>query len=64
MRYDRSPETERSKFLGRVAIWNKAKIIFAIAMALWITDSFFFLFGKYLVQITGKSLVNLVTSLS
>jgi hypothetical protein len=46
MCYDRSSEAERSKILGRIAIWNKAKIIFAIAMAIWITDSSLFLLGK------------------
>ena len=62
MRNDRSPEARHSKILGRIAIWNMTKIMFAIAMAIWITDSSLFLLGKYLLQILGESLVYLVTS--
>jgi hypothetical protein len=64
MRYDYSPEASRSKNLGRIAIWNNAKIIFAIAMGIWITDSSLFLLGKYFLQFTGESLIYLVLSLS
>jgi hypothetical protein len=62
MRYDHSPKARRSRNLGRIAIWNKAKIIFAIAMGIWMTDISLFIYGKYLLQITGESLVYLVIS--
>jgi hypothetical protein len=54
MRYDHSPETSRSRTLGRIAVWNKAKIIFVIAMAIWLTEISSFLLGKHLLQITGE----------
>jgi hypothetical protein len=57
MRYDHSPEASRSNNLGRIAIWNKTKIVFAIAMVIWITDSSLYFLGKYLLLITGESLV-------
>jgi hypothetical protein len=62
MRYNHSPEARSSGNLGRIAIWNKAKVIFAIAMGLWIADNGVFIYGKYSVQITGESLVYLVIS--
>jgi hypothetical protein len=40
--------------LGRIAVWNKRKIIFAIAMAIWIADSSLFIIGKYLLLITRE----------
>jgi hypothetical protein len=62
MRYDHSPEASHLRNLGRIAIWNKAKIIFAIAMGIWIADNALFIFGKYLLQTTGESFVYLVIS--
>jgi hypothetical protein len=61
MRYDRSPEAMRSKILGKIVIWNMTEIIFAIAMAIWITDNSLFLLVKCLLQIPGESLAYLVT---
>jgi hypothetical protein len=54
MFYDRSPEARRSKIFGRIAIWNTKKFIFAITMAIWITDSSLFLLGKYLQILQEK----------
>jgi hypothetical protein len=53
MRYNHSPEERRLGNLRRIAIWNKAKIIFAIAMSIWVVDNGIFIYGKYPVQITN-----------
>jgi hypothetical protein len=52
----------RSRYLGRIAIWNRAKIIIAIAMGILLIDISLFIDGKYLLQITGEYLVYLVIS--
>ena len=57
MRYDHPPEKKCSRKPCRIAIWNRAKIIFAIAMGMWMTDISLFISGKYLLQITGESCV-------
>jgi hypothetical protein len=62
MCYDLSPEARHLRNLGRIAIWNKAKIIFAIAMAIWLTENSLFLLGEYLIRIMSESLVYLVIS--
>ena len=36
--------------LGRIAIWNRDKIIIGISMAIWIADIGFQIYGKYLPQ--------------
>jgi hypothetical protein len=48
--------------LGRIAIWNRDKIIIGISMAVWIADIGFQINGKYLLQIIGEFLVNPVIS--
>ena len=67
MRYNHPPEARRSGNLRRIAIWNKAKIIFAIAMGIWVADNGIFIYGKYPYisriscipgDIIGLSLVN------
>ena len=62
MRLNDSPEARHSNNFGRIAIWNKVKIVFAIAMGIWITDNGVFIYGKYLLQFTGESHVYLVIS--
>jgi hypothetical protein len=62
MRYDHFCEARRLTRLGRIAIWNRAKIIFAISMAIWVTDISLLMYGKYLLQTMGESLVFLVIS--
>jgi hypothetical protein len=51
MHYDRPPEARRLRELDRIAIWNRDKIIIAIAMAIWVTEISLFVHGKYLLQI-------------
>jgi hypothetical protein len=60
MRYDHPPEERRSRKPGSIAIWNRAKIIFAIAMGMWMIDISLFISGKYVLQITGEYLLYLV----
>jgi hypothetical protein len=56
MRYDHPSEAGRLKKLDSIAIWNKAKIVVAISMAIWATDISLLVYGNYLLQIMGKSL--------
>lgn len=56
----RSPPSKVLRKLGRIAIWNKQKFVFAFAMGLWVADVSFLIDGMYLLQIIGKWLVNLV----
>jgi hypothetical protein len=49
--YAHSSEARRLRKLGRIAIWNKAKVIIAIALAIWLADISALLYGKYLLQI-------------
>jgi hypothetical protein len=62
MRYGHPPEERRSRKPGRLAIWNRSKIIVAIAMGIWMADISLFLSGKYLLQIIGESPLHLVIS--
>jgi hypothetical protein len=52
----------RSRYLGRIAVWNRAKIIVATAMGILLMDVSLFIDGKYILQITGEYLVCLVIS--
>jgi len=49
MRYDHHPEVGHllARKLGRLAIWNREKIIILIAMAVWVTDVAFLINGEY-----------------
>jgi hypothetical protein len=38
MRYHHLPEARHLKKLGRIAIWNRKKIVFVIAMGVWVTE--------------------------
>jgi len=59
----RSPsQRDAIKYHGRIAIWNRAKIIIAIVMGILLVDISLFIDGKYLLQITGEYLVYLVIS--
>jgi hypothetical protein len=62
MRCDHFPEAKRLRKLDRIAIWNKDKIVFVIAMGIWVADIALFVNGKYFLQIMGDSLVSLVIS--
>jgi hypothetical protein len=46
----------RLRNLGRIAIWNRAKIISAISMTIWLAYIAVFVYGKYLLQITVNCL--------
>lgn len=60
--FDYPLEASCSKKNGRIAIWDKEKIVFVITMCLLVTDISFIIDGGYLVQIIGVSLVNQVIS--
>lgn len=48
MRYNHPPEPRRLKKLGRIAIWNRVKIVLVLAIAIWMIDIVFAIDGKYL----------------
>jgi hypothetical protein len=50
------------KEIGRVAIWNREKIVSVIAMGMWATEIALFINSKYLLQITRECFINLVIS--
>ena len=50
----------RAWTFDRIAIWNKNKIVSAISVAIWIADIGMIVNGKYLLQIIGESIINLV----
>jgi hypothetical protein len=56
MGYDRRLEPYSRK-LGRIAIWNKQRIIVLIAVGVWLTDVAFLIYGEYLLQIKGEDLL-------
>ena len=62
MRCDHHPEAGDLRELGRVAIWNRDKIIILIAMAIWVTDVAFLINGEYPLPIIEEFLTRLVIS--
>jgi hypothetical protein len=46
MRYDHHPEAGHLRKLGRMAIWNREKIVVLIAMAVWVADAAFLINGE------------------
>jgi hypothetical protein len=48
------PRSKVLRKLGRIAIWNKQKVVFAFAMGLWVADVSFLIDGMYLLQIMGR----------
>jgi multisubunit Na+/H+ antiporter MnhG subunit len=48
--------------LGRMAIWNREKIIILIAIGVWLTDVGFLVNGEYLLLIKEVFLTNPVIS--
>jgi hypothetical protein len=62
MRYGLPCGARQLTKLGRIAIWNKLKIIFVVSMAIWGADIALLFHGKYLLQIMGGSLLCLVIS--
>ena len=51
MRYYRHPEAGHLGKLGRVAIWNRKKIVVLIAIAVWVADVAFLINGEYRLPI-------------
>jgi hypothetical protein len=49
MHWDHPPEPRRLREVGRIAIWNREKIVVVIAMSVWLTDIAFIVDGKYLI---------------
>ena len=47
MRYHHHPEAGHLREVGRVAIWNREKIIILIAMGVWMTELVFLINGEY-----------------
>ena len=47
MRSDHHPEVGHLRKLGRMAIWNREKIVILIAMGVWATDVAFLINGEY-----------------
>ena len=63
VRCDHPPEaTRRLRKLGRIAIWNRNKIVSAIAIGVWLADASFVIYGGYLPQIMGECPLNQVAS--
>ena len=55
MRCDYLPEAKRLRKSGRIAVWNRHKIVVVMSMGIWLTDIGCLIHGKYLLQITGES---------
>jgi hypothetical protein len=51
-----SPQARRSRKLGRIAIWNRERIVIVIAMGIWVTDIALIIDGKHLIEIMGEFL--------
>jgi hypothetical protein len=62
MHYDHPPEARCLKMLGRIAIWNREKIVYVTAMGILVTDFAILVNGEHLLQIMGESIVNVVIS--
>jgi hypothetical protein len=62
IRYNHPPEAGPLKKLGRIAIWNREKIIFVTVMVIWMADIAFLVSGKSILQIMGECTVNLMIS--
>jgi hypothetical protein len=62
MRYHHHPEAGHLRKLGRVAIWNREKIVILIAMGVWVTDVAFLIIGEYPLPIIELFLTSLVIS--
>ena len=59
---DPPPEARYLKRLGRIAIWDKERIIILISILVWLVNFSLLLEGSYLLQIMKDSFMNLVTS--
>ena len=62
MRYDDHPEAGHLRKLGRMAIWNREKIVVLIAMAVWVADAAFLINGEYPLPIIEVFLTSPVIS--
>lgn len=64
MRYNHPPEPRRLKKLGRIAIWNRVKIVLVLAIAIWMIDIVFAIDGKYLPMLWAYFVNLLIPQLS
>ena len=54
------PEQGTQRIIGRIAVWNMAKIPFVITMSVWVVDVAFLISGEYILQIMKEYLLSLV----
>lgn len=54
------PEQGTQWIIGRIAVWNMAKIPFVITMSVWVVDVAFLISGEYILQIMKEYLLSLV----
>ena len=62
MRYDYHPEGGHLRHLGRIAVWNREKIIVSVAIAVWVADVAFLINGEYPLPIIEIFLTSPVIS--
>ena len=62
MRYCHHSEAEHSRKFGRVAIWNREKMIILIAMGVWVTELAFLINGEYPLPIIEVFITSRVIS--
>jgi hypothetical protein len=53
-RYDHHLEVGHLRKLGRMAIWNREKIVILLAIGVWLTDVGFLVNGEYLLLVPIK----------
>jgi hypothetical protein len=51
MPYGHPLESRRLRKLGRIAVWNRARVVIVMAMAIWVTDVSILIKGRFLQQI-------------
>ena len=56
MHCDHPPGPRRLREVGRIAIWDRERIVVVIAMSVWLTDIAFIIDGKHLIWIMGEPL--------
>ena len=58
MRHDYRPEAGRLREFGRMAIWNKERVVVLIAIGVWVADVVFLIIGEYFLPIIEVFLIN------
>lgn len=54
------PDQGTQRIIGRIAVWNMAKIPFVITIGVWLADVAFLISGKYILQIMKEYPLSLV----